>query len=117
MGKWTGFIALVLVAWIFSAGHATTRHAVPTDTIVQAGSVHNDRSSHGKTGGALQEATAEEEWPDLDCQGSAIAPKAPGYGSSPYRFDRRTAVLALHSGRPLPLDRPPDLLPLHAARA
>ncbi|WP_164040903.1 hypothetical protein, partial [Serratia marcescens] len=78
-------IALVLVAWIFSAGHPATRHALATDTIVQAGSAHSDRSGRAKTDGALQEVTAEEEWPDLDCQGSAIAPKAPDYSSSRYR--------------------------------
>lgn len=117
MGKWTGFIALVLVAWIFSAGHAAPRHAVAADVVVQTGSVHVDRSGQDKAGGALQELTAAEDWPDLDCHGSAILPKAPGYSSSPYRFDRRTTVLAVRSGRPLPLDRPPDLLSRHAARA
>ncbi|MGL4286652.1 MAG: hypothetical protein ACRCVA_09940 [Phreatobacter sp.] len=117
LGKWTGFIALALAAWMFSAGHAATHHAVATNTIVQAGSIHGDRSGHDKAGGSLQELTADEDWPDLDCQGSVVAPRASGYYSNSCRLEPRTMVMAVHSGRPLPLDRPPDLLSRHAARA
>lgn len=116
-GKWTGFIALVLAAWIFSAGHAATRHAVATDVVVQAGSIHGDRPGQDGTGGALQEMTAGEDWPDLDCQGSVIVPKASGHSNRPYRSERRPTVLTVRSGRPLPLDRPPDLWSRHAPRA
>ncbi|QCI63593.1 hypothetical protein [Phreatobacter stygius] len=116
-GNWTLFIALVLAGWMFSAGHTGPSHAAAADLVFQAGSVGTDRSGDRHGIGEFAELTADEDWPDLDCQGSILMPRTFSRGGGPERRIGTTGTPAARSATLPPHERPPDLLPRSSAHA